>query len=279
MNTTSLQQDRRALLVFFGLATLFCAVTYAFVLGSSGFDALGGYALFLLMWSPGLAGLLTSLIIYRSLSPLGLLGNRKAIYWIAACIALPIAYALLIKGGLAATGMIGLARDSLPFAMPIAGLFLSLKTALGEELGWRGFAAPVMARVFGFWGGQTLLGLAWFLFHVPALLGTSYGSSPHPLFGNAVFFLSCMMLSYFLGWVRMQGNSVWPSALFHASHNFYFLYLFEPVTQTNPAASYLIGEQGLLCAIVQVALAGLAVVLWRRERAAAISAAAPASPG
>jgi uncharacterized protein len=258
-------RDRNALVLFFGLATVFCTGAYVPMLTGAGFDALGGYALTLLMWSPGLAGVITSLVMYRSLAPLGLTGNRRALYWIMACIALPIVYALAIKGGLAAAGVIGLASGSLPTSLLFTGLFLSLRNALGEELGWRGFAAPVLTRLFGFWRGQTLLGLFWFLFHLPALLGTSYGSSPHPLFGNLMFFLTCMSLSYFLGWARLQSDSVWPSALFHASHNLYFLHLFEPVEVRAPSASFLIGEQGLLCAAVQIALSGFVLWAWRRQ--------------
>jgi membrane protease YdiL (CAAX protease family) len=185
------------------------------------------------------------------------------------CIALPIAYALLTKGGLAAAGMIGLGGTDLSTTLLFTGLFYSLRSALGEELGWRGSAAPVLTRVFGFWRAQTFLDVFWFLFHVPALLGTSYGSSPHPWFGNALFFVTCMSLSYFLGWVRLQRASVWPSALFHASHNLYFLHVFEPVAVKNSFASYLMGEQGLLCAMVQVALAMFALRLWRRQTLAA----------
>lgn len=267
-----INQDRRALLLFASLAIVFSTTAYVPMLTGGGFEALGGCALPLLMWSPGLAGLLTSLIVYRSLAPLGLTGNWRAPVWIIGCIALPILYAVVIKTGLAATGMIDLASNSLPTTLVFSGLFISLRTALGEELGWRGLAAPVVARVFGFWRGQTFLGIFWFLFHVPALYGTSYGSSPHPLLGNIMFFVTCMALSYFLGWARLRSASVWPSALFHASHNFYFLYLFEPVVVKNASASYLIGEQGLLCAIVQVGLAALTLLLWRRQSTTAPAA-------
>jgi len=265
VTSTNLNQDRKALLLFFVLTIAFCTVAYVPMLTGGGFDALGGFALPLLMWSPGLAGIATSLVMYRSLALLGLTGDKQAPYWIISCIALPIVYTLLIKRGLAATGMIGLASNSLPMPLLFTGLFFSLRSALGEELGWRGFAAPIMARVFGFWRGQTLLGIFWFLFHVPALVGTSYGSSPHPLVGNFMFFLMCMGLSYFLGWARLQSASVWPSALFHASHNLYFLHLFEPVEVKNASASYLIGEQGLLCLAVQVALAAYTLWAWRRQ--------------
>jgi len=259
------KQDLKALGLFVGLTVAFCTAAYIPMLTGGGFDALGGYALVALMWSPGAAGLIASLSVYRSLTPLGLLGNRQAIFWIAACIAIPIAYALLIKLGLAFTGMIGLAPELLPKGLLFTGLFVSLKTALGEELGWRGFAAPVLTRVFGFWRGQTLLGLFWFAFHLPALLGTSYGSSPHPVLGNLMFFLSCMCMCYFFAWARAKSDSVWASAMFHASHNMYFLYFFEPVTIRNPVATYLVGEQGLLLLIVESALAVVTLWVWRRQ--------------
>ncbi len=126
------------------------------ILTGGGFEALGGYAFLLLMWSPGCAGIVTSLVVYRSLTPLGLASKRRTLSWVAACIAFPIVYSLLIKGGLAATGMISLGGGDLPIAFLVfTGLFLSLRNALGEELGWRGFATPVVTRVFGFWPGQT----------------------------------------------------------------------------------------------------------------------------
>ena len=76
------KEDRRALVLFFVLTITFCAVPYVPMLTGGGFDALGGYAVPLLMWSPGLAGIVTSLVMYRSLAPLGLAGNQQALYWI-----------------------------------------------------------------------------------------------------------------------------------------------------------------------------------------------------
>lgn len=148
--TSDTKQDRHALLLFAALTMAFCTGAYVPILTGGGFDALGGYALLLLMVSPGCAGVVTSLVMYRSLTPLGLTGNRQTLYWVLACIALPIGYALLIKWGLAATGMISLGGGDLPVAFLVfTGLFLSLRNALGEELGWRGFAAPLVTRVFG----------------------------------------------------------------------------------------------------------------------------------
>ena len=213
-HTTDKKQDRNALLLFVILTVAFCAGAYVPILTGGGFEALGGYAVLLLMWSPGCAGIVTSLVLYRSLTPLGLAGNRRTLYWIVACMAAPIVYALIIKWGLATTGMISLGKTDLPITFLIfTGLLLSLRNALGEELGWRGFAAPVVTRVFGYWPGQTLLGIFWFLFHVPALLGTSYGSSPHPWLGNFVFVVSCMALRMWSGITPRFAPRSWDARL------------------------------------------------------------------
>jgi membrane protease YdiL (CAAX protease family) len=249
-----LAQDRRALALFAALTVVFCTAAYIPMLTGGGLGALGGFALIGLMWSPGVAGVLTSLVIYRSLGPVGLLGNRRAPFLIAACIAIPIAYGLLIKLGLASTGWIGLAPELLPRTLLLIGLFVSLKTALGEELGWRGLAAPVLERLFGFVPGQLALGLIWFLYHLPLLLTSDYGKSAHPLFGNAMFLVAVIGMSLFLGWVRRQSGSVWPCALLHASHNLVFLHLFDPLVPVDAAAGWLVGEQGVLFACAQVLL-------------------------
>jgi len=133
---TDLALDQKALALFVVLTVIFCTATYVPMLASpAGFDALGGYALLLLMWSPGTAGVITALLVYRSLRPLGLTGNRRAIFWVLVCIAIPIAYALLTKGVLAATGVINLGTTGLAPALLYFGMFLSLRTAVGEELG------------------------------------------------------------------------------------------------------------------------------------------------
>ena len=80
-----------------------------------------------------------------------------------------------------------------------------------------------------------------------------------------MLFTTSMPLSYFPGWARLKRNSVWPGARFHASHTLYFLHLFEPLEVKHDFASYLIGEQGLLCALVQIALAIHTLWLWRQQ--------------
>jgi uncharacterized protein len=47
------------------------------------------------------------------------------------------------------------------------GLVVGLVVATLEEIGWRGFAFPRLAEKFGALGASLLLGVAWYLWHLP----------------------------------------------------------------------------------------------------------------
>ncbi len=247
-------RDRRALTLFLGLAVVLSALVMVPVLQTRSLAAWNGWALPLLMWAPGAAGVVTSLVVFRSLRPLGLTGHRGTWRWALLCLAVPVAYTLLIYPALAGLGLVSLGQRNIELSFFVTGLWISLRTALGEELGWRGLAAPVLERLFGFVPGQLALGLIWFLYHLPLLLMSDYGKSAHPLFGNAMFLVAVIGMSLFLGWVRRQSGSVWPCALLHASHNLVFLHLFDPLVPVDAAAGWLVGEQGVLFACAQVLL-------------------------
>ncbi|MEQ1515840.1 MAG: CPBP family intramembrane glutamic endopeptidase [Usitatibacteraceae bacterium] len=264
--TTDPKRDRQALVVFLVLAICLSAIASYPIIKSGQIGAWDGMAVRLLMWAPGVSGLISAVLVFRSLRPLGLLGNRKVLFWIIVCLLVPFAYTLVIYPFLAAVGWVSLGTRNFTASFFIVGLLFSLLNALGEELGWRGFAAPVVSRVFGFWRGQSILGIVWFLYHLPILLLTDYGQSPHPFFGNLMFLITVVGLSYFLGWARQQSDSVWPCAIFHASHNLVFQHLFDPMTIQNPSATWLQGEQGLMLAATNVLLAACVLFAYRHRR-------------
>lgn len=265
MGLSDSKLDRQALMLFFGLTLCFAAVAYIPIVKSGSLKALGEFALLLLMWSPGFAGIITALVMFRSVLPLGLGGNGKLLFWAVLCLLLPVAYTLLIYPTLEVFGLVSLGKDhSVSFFVFV--FWPTLLTSLGEELGWRGFAAPVMARCLGFQLGQTLLGIIWFVYHLPAVLLADYGKSPHMVFGNGMFLISVVALSIFLGWVRERSDSVWPCAFFHASHNLIFLHLFDPMKLRSADSTWLVGEQGLLLALVLVPLGMYGFLASRKLR-------------
>ena len=100
--------DRQALLLFFGLTICFAAIAYIPIVRSGSLKALGGLALPLLMWSPGFAGIITGGLLFRSVSPLGLGGNSKLLFWAVLCLLLPVAYTLVIYPTLEVFGLVSL---------------------------------------------------------------------------------------------------------------------------------------------------------------------------
>ena len=93
--------------------------------------------------------------------------------------------------------------------------------AFGEEIGWRGYALPLLNQRFGFWRAATILGIVWAVWHYPKLLSSPFVQSldqAAPFIG--LFTLQVLIANYFLCWLFLRSNlSVVVAALFHATFN------------------------------------------------------------
>lgn len=258
------RRDIRALTLFLLVLIALSLMFYIPLISARSLSAWGGWAVFLLMWAPGIAGVVAALAAFRSLRPLGLLGNRNMAAWSVVCLVFPVLYTLVIYQGLRALSLVDAEMNKVGISILAVAFLHSLMSAFGEELGWRGFASPLFSRLFGFKAGQFALGLIWYLYHLPPLLFTDYGSSPHPIFGNVMFLVSVVSLGFLLGLAREHSDSVWPSTFYHASHNLFFFALFAPVVPNGDLAGWLVGEQGAALAAVLFATAGVVLLLYRR---------------
>jgi len=122
----SAKQVRQEIFTFLALALVLCVAVYVPIIVTGRIETGGGLGVVALMWAPGIAALATCLFYHRNLRGLGW-GLGKARY-LALAYVLPAAYALLAYGGVWLLGLAG----------PLIGSI----TALGEEIGWRGFLAP-----------------------------------------------------------------------------------------------------------------------------------------
>jgi membrane protease YdiL (CAAX protease family) len=104
-------------------------------------------------------------------------------------------------------GLLGLVL-SLP-VMFVSQLFTS---PLLEELGWRGFALPMLQDKFNALGSSLILGLIWGAWHLPLIL--AYGD-------NILAYLALMIAhTVLMSWVfNSTGGSLLIALLFHASLN------------------------------------------------------------
>lgn len=267
MSTTHFAKNELNVFLFltFGLSSVF----YALIIQAGSLEANGGWYVFLLMWCPGLAALITRWLHHRNFRGLGW-GWGKSRYQLWAYL-LPLLYGgvvyLLIwlsgLGAFDAPMLDNLRRaygDDTPGWLAVLlfvglGTGLSFISAIGEEIGWRGFLVPALYDRFRF--GQTALisGVIWTLWHAPLILFSDYHNTAPAGYALFCFAVLAIGISYVFAWLRLKSGSLWTAALLHASHNLYIQGFFDRVTGNTGTTAYWSGEFGAGLAIAAVLLA------------------------
>jgi uncharacterized protein len=100
-------------------------------------------------------------------------------------------------------------------------------SALGEELGWRGFALPHLQDRHSALVATLILGPIWGSWHLPLWLT---GNESHPLILFPAFVLTVMALSVLLTWIyNSTGGSLLLVVLLHATANLPVTVLIAPL--------------------------------------------------
>jgi membrane protease YdiL (CAAX protease family) len=169
-------------------------------------------------FGPTLAGLI---MIYMTKGPAGFADIRRrlrswpsdissyAIVFLVPLALVGIALAIFHFLG-AATPELG---TSILFLLPLVFLQKAfIGGGLGEELGWRGFALPVLLPRVGSVKSSVLIGFIWALWHWPALL---FNQSTLPEI--VVFSLGVVALSFIFTWLHVTSKgSLVLVVIFHA---------------------------------------------------------------
>ena len=232
-----------------------------------------------LMWCPALAALIVLRRQADRTSALGLLtcGTRDlawaylipfaygiGIYTLAWCFGLgrfaPEQYLAMNERAIGLVAWPDAARIGVLLLLQVsAGFMLSLATALGEEIGWRGFLAPRLVDRFGFVGGSFAVGVIWAAWHVPVLFLMNYYAETPRWFAVICFTTSMVGMSFVYSWLRLRSGSVWPAAVLHASHNATFTLVFSAMTADSGQTAWAIDEFGYLLAGASIVMAVLVV--------------------
>lgn len=234
----------------------------------------------MLMWCPGAAGLLTKLICDKRLAGLGWKpGNIR--YWILALL-LPFAYGLTVYGLVWLTGLGGVPNSGfvnmlqskysgLPFYQALAlyvgylltvGLAQNFWRTFGEEIGWRGFLVPELAKDLGFTKTAWVVGLIWAFWHFPAILLTDYNIGVAAWCALPCFTVCVVGISFAMTWLRLKSGSVWPCVILHTVHNMLLQAVLTPMTIDKGITNYFIDEFGIGTAVA-ISLVGF--LLWLRQ--------------
>jgi membrane protease YdiL (CAAX protease family) len=217
----------------------------------------------LLMWSVGIAGLITLAVTDHSWKDIGF-KSASLDYWILA-MALPVIYGAAVYvpvwvfglGEFAGVSGLGVAVLSAALHFPLA-----LFAAAGEEIGWRGVLVPNLARVADARLVAILPGAIWAVWHYPNML--IFGTSGTPLLLALICFsLTIIGHGVFLSWLRLASGSVWPAVVFHGAHNILIYGVFDRVTVRGPSAFHITTEFG-----VGLSLSGVVIgyFFWPRLR-------------
>jgi membrane protease YdiL (CAAX protease family)/quercetin dioxygenase-like cupin family protein len=264
-------QTRGPLATFLCLTFGLSALWYALIIRAGSLGGHGGLYVFALMWSPGTSALITRLIFQHNVRGEGWGWNRGTTRWAVLAYLLPLGYATVAYGLVWMTrlGGVDLSRfkDGL-FTFLVLGSLQSLLSATGEELGWRGFLVPTLARTMSFGRLSLLSGAIWALWHFPLIIFADYNGGTPTWYSCLCFFVMVVALGVIFAWLRLRSGSVWPAAILHASHNLFVQAFFDRVTVDTGPTRWLTSEFG---AAVALAIVATALLFWRARGAVAIT--------
>lgn len=248
-----MQDGSRKIITFLVLTIAFSLIFYILIISKgelSLFTAVG------LMWCPGVAALITRLIHQKNFRGFGW-GWGKTRYQLISY-AYPIVYASVIYGFVwilrsgSFKGEISTSLGSFLVRFLLIGTAFNCFSALGEELGWRGFLTPQLAKKWTFVQTSLFVGIVWAVWHYPLILFANYNSETPVIYGLMCFTLAVVGQSFAYTWLRLKSGSVWTAMFLHASHNLYVQGFFDPLTDTSGITKYLTGEFGAGMAITGV---------------------------
>jgi membrane protease YdiL (CAAX protease family) len=237
------------------------------------------------MLAVGVATILTCLIRKRDLAELGWTWGRWKYQWMSYLLPLGIALvAYLIIWGTGLGGwynsafvleqmqdynLEGWSETSViafHFALTATyGFVLLLPSVLGEELGWRGFLVPELAKFMSFTHVALISGLIWSVWHWPMILMGFYGNQGTPLTWQLFFFtLLIVSESMIMTYLRFKTGSLWTAVIFHMSGNIFLQKVFAPLTLENERSAWYVDEFGAIPALVAFAFA---IYFWRKGKA------------
>ena len=265
------------LLITFGLSF---AAYVLIALGREDGGGLGSFGV-LVQWAPAIGAFATLLIYQRNIRGLGF-GLGRVRYLVLSFF-LPLGVLLVTYTVIWLLGLGGFNSEPVleeaasatgitnTILLPLviiglgatAGVLLAAIFALGEEIGWRGFLVPELAKIRSFTGVALLSGAIWAVYHYPFvfIFGAERAGTPL-LYQLLVLTIQGIAISTIVAWIRLMSGSLWTAVIFHSVLNAFGQGLFDSLTTDTGLTSYIAGEQGLALAI---SWSIVAFLFWRRR--------------
>jgi membrane protease YdiL (CAAX protease family) len=89
-----------------------------------------------------------------------------------------------------------------------AGMLSGVAAATAEEIGWRGFLVPELAKVLPYTGVALVSGLIWAAWHYPITAVVYRDAGLPPWFWLLTFAFVAVAISFAQAWLRLRTDSV-----------------------------------------------------------------------
>ena len=216
-----------------------------------------GWYEFGLMWCPGIASIITSLLFHSNLRGFGWkFGN---VWLLLGSYFYPLAVLFLVYGVVwhfAFGGFAGFDNNFMTqlalfpmLLMALEGTYFAGRSALGEEIGWRGYLVPKLLEEYTPNTVSIFVGIVWAVWHFPTIFTGDYGSETPIFYQLICFTLNFVGVSFVYTWFRIKSGSLWTAALLHTSGNLFIFHVFEDLTIDTGNTGYYSGETGAVFAL------------------------------
>jgi len=275
------RNSRQQMAIYLLLVLAFSSVFYFLILRAHSLGGGAGLFVFGIMWCPALAGIATLKLSGRDLRDLGWKWPQSPYAvqsWFIPLLYAAIAYGIVWVahlGGFPNHEFMGVLAQRMGLRVsPVTstavyvllagsfGLAKGLASALGEEIGWRGFLVPELSMNVSFTATALISGAIWACWHYPLLIWGDYNSGTPTWYGLSCFTVMVISISFVFAWMRLKSGSLWTGALLHASHNLYIQAIFTPLTRDTGKTAWYIDEFG---AVVPIVVLCFAIYFWRKR--------------
>ena len=240
-------------LIFFLVVVILVSAIFEAVIIKQGAIGLAAF----LMWVPTIAAIIASGISQKEIN--GKISFRKifrnigfkkvSIKWILLSCIIPALYIGIpyIIFWIISPNSLDMSKAHIIqlIMMSILGIFIGLITAIGEEIGWRGFLVPAMLERVGIKKALLYTSLFWGIWHLPILISGLYMPGTPVWYAVPTFLLMIIPVGMIYGMITIKTKSIWPATFLHASHNTFDQMIFGTITVANNKMFY-VSETGIL---------------------------------
>ena len=262
--------ENKALITFFVSVIILSMAAEAYIIMGGPF-----WMYLVLMWIPAFSAVIASMVALEErhekialksfVSGLGIRDCR--VRYILLAVIIPLIYLLIPymiywkthpdNFGYTGVPLSTVLKDCLP--VMIIGIFPSLLSAMGEEIGWRGYMLPALTERKGLKKAILITSLFWCCWHLPLLAFGDYMAGAPVWYKLPAFVLCILPVGIIIGGLTYMSKSVWPAAFLHAAHNNYDQTVFGVITKGDDMMYY-VSETGFLTIICAWVIAIIMII-------------------